>query len=69
MHNPFGDNPFERFMIYDQFFATDVNCPWCGSLFHLDIQTGVTDDRYKCDHCHRVFSVNWQARQFRKIVF
>ena len=67
MDNPFGDNLFEQFMIYDQFFATDIPCPWCGTQFHLDIQTGETDDRYQCEQCNQVFSVDWEARQVRRI--
>jgi transposase-like protein len=67
MDSPFGDNLFEQFMIYDQFFATEVPCPWCSQRFQLDIQTGETDDRYECSHCHRVFSVDWETREVRRV--
>ena len=40
MDNPFGDNLSEQFVIYDQFFATEVPCPWCGTAYTLDVQEG-----------------------------
>ena len=63
MHNPFGDDPIEQFLIYDTFFATDIICPWCGTEHHLDVVDGETDARYECGSCHRVFSVNWNTRE------
>ena len=67
MDNPFGDNLFEQFMIYDQFFATEVPCPWCGTAYTLDVQEGEEDDRHLCEECGRVYSVNWVTRIAGKV--
>ena len=67
MDDPFGDNLFEQFMIYDQFFATEVPCPWCGTAYTLDVQEGEEDDRHLCEECGHVYSVNWVTRIAGKV--
>jgi hypothetical protein len=66
MDNPFWDDLFEQFMIYDQFFATEVPCPWCSQRFQRDFQTGETDGWYGCRHCHRIFPADREARELRR---
>ena len=49
MDNPFGDNLFEQFMIYDQFFATDYTI--AGGLLQLP-DSGLPVDTLAHDHEH-----------------
>ena len=58
---------FNEFMIYDQFIATSVNCPWCGQVHELDVVEGDNDARYQCNNCSNFLSVNWVTRTVRQV--